>query len=289
MTSTISRERIAEDLRGLGIAEGDTVLIRGALGQIGRIAGGARTVIDALLDAVGAGGTIVSLAFTETAFIRKPDPNKPFTADTPTYAGALPKAMLAHAGARRSAHPNCSFVAIGANADDIVRGHDADAGAYDPVRTLMTLKAKGVLIGCVSASPGFTTAHLAETDLGLFRRVILPKLNTIYYRGVNGGLKLFKRVDHGLCSQGFSRFYEHYVKEGILSSGHVGSAYSIVVPLAEAYTIEHRLLSADPQFAICDNPDCVMCNVRRWDRIHHTPLWMARRLRRKLKAIRSDA
>lgn len=289
MKQTVSRDRIADDLRGLGIARGDVVLVRGALGQIGRIAGGAGTVVDALLDAVGPEGTIVSLAFTETAFVRKPDPNKPFTVHTPTYAGALPKAMLAHVGARRSAHPNCSFVAIGANADKIVSGHDANAGAYDPVRTLMTLNGKGLLIGCVSASPGFTTAHLAETDLGLYRRVILPKLNSVYYRGNDGSLKLFKRIDHGLCSQGFSRFYEHYVKEGVLSSGYVGAAYSIIVPLSEAYAIEHRLLADNPRFAICDNSDCVMCNVRRWDRIHYVPKWIARRLRRMLKTIPSKA
>lgn len=285
MKTVLSRDDLVRDLRSLGVADGDVVLVRGALGQVGRVQGGARTVVDALLDVVGDRGTLVSLAFTETAFICKPDPAKPFTVDSPTYAGALPKAMLAHPAMRRSRHPNCSFVAIGRHADAVVRDHGARSGAYEPVRRLMELGGKGILLGCVESSPGFTTAHLVESDLGLHRRVVLPRLNSVYYEDEDGRVRLFVRTDHGLCSNGFSRFYEHYVEKGVLRSGHVGSAYSIMVPLAEAFAIEHRLLSRDPRFAICDDRDCVMCNVRRWDRIHRAPGWLARRALKRFRRL----
>jgi len=278
MKSSLSRNDIASDLRSLGVRRGDVLLVRGALGQVGRIQGGGQAIVGALLDAVGVEGTIVSLAFTDTAFIRKPDPAKPFTVDSPTYAGALPKAMLAHPAMQRSRHPNCSMVAIGRQADVILAGHDAQSGAYEPVRKLVELAGKGLLVGCVDSSPGFTTAHLAEADLGLYRRVMFPWLNSVYYLDETGGTKLFKRRDHGLCSQGFSRFYEHYVTRGILSAGMVGAAYSIMVPLREAFAIERELLGADPRFAVCDNPGCAMCNARRWDRVHHAPAWFFRRL-----------
>lgn len=289
MRQSVTRSDVVAGLSALGIASGDTVLVRGALGQIGRLEGGARTVVEALLEQVGEEGTIVSLAFTETAFIRKPDPAKPFTPDTPTYAGALPKAMLAHPHHFRSRHPNCSFVAIGHHAEQIVAGHGADDGAYEPVRKLIDLDGKGLLIGCVQSSPGFTTAHLAEADLRLYRRVVLPRLNSVYYRDEDGQTKLFKRSDHGLCSQGFSRFYEHYVEQGLLKSGSVGAAYSIVVPLREAFAVEYKLLAADPRFAICDNVECVMCNVRRWDRLHHAPGWLVRRILNRFRRSSHDA
>jgi aminoglycoside N3'-acetyltransferase len=200
--------------------------------------------------------------------------------DSPTYAGALPKAMLAHEGSARSRHPNCSFVGIGARAREILEGHGPASGAYEPVRRMIELDGKGLLIGCVEASPGFTTAHLAEADLGLFRRVIFPWLNSVFFVDEDDKVKLFKRQDHGLCSQGFRNFYSHYVLKGILRSGFVGHAYSIAVPLREAYEIERALLARDPKFAICGNPDCVMCNARRWDRLHRVPVWALRRLRR---------
>ena len=283
MRPTVSKEDLVRGLHALGLRKGDVALVRGALGRVGRIDGGARTFVDSLLEAVGDEGTIVSLAFTETAFIRKPDPAKPFTLASPTYAGALPAAMLAHPDSRRSAHPKCSFVAIGAHADDIVKGHDARSPAYEPVRRIMGLNGKGILVGCVESSPGFTTAHLAEADLGLYRRIVLPSLNSVYYVDTDGEKRLFVRKDHGLCSQGFSRFYEYYVEKSILSTAFVGSAYSIMVPLPQAFSIEYELLSQNPRFAICDNRDCVMCNVRRWDRIHHAPGWLARRILTRLK------
>jgi aminoglycoside N3'-acetyltransferase len=279
-----TRAAIADDIRRLGVAEGDVVLVRAALGAVGRVSGGAKAVVDGLLDAVGPAGTIVSLAFTETAFIRKPDPAKPFTENSPTYAGALPKAMLAHEGRFRSQHPSCSFVAIGARAREIVDGHGPEAGAYEPVRTMMAMGSKGILIGCVDASPGFTTAHLAEADLRLFRRVIFPWLNKVYYVDQDQSVKLFTRMDHGLCSQGFRNFYSHYVRKGLLRSGLVGDAYSIAVPLTEAYQIERALLSENPKFAICGDPRCVMCNARRWDRVHRIPGWILRRFTRSARS-----
>ena len=282
MSTSISRESIAADLRKFGLKNGDMVLVRGALSAIGRVQGGAEAVVSALTDVVGASGTVVSLAFTATSFLRKPSPEKAFTLESPTYAGALPSAMLAHPGARRSAHPTCSFVAIGRHADALTEGHDAAARAYEPVRAMIAHGAIGLLVGCVAASPGFTTAHLAEADLGLHKRVIFPWLNSIYYRTEAGALKLFRRPDPGLCSMGFSRFYEHYVREGILSTGFVGGAYTIAVPLASAYHVEYGLLSDDPKFAICDDVACATCNGRRWDRLHHAPALIMRRVIRRI-------
>lgn len=278
MKRLVDASEVRACLLGLGLGEGDLVLVRGALGAVGRIAGGAKTIIDVLLDVVGPRGTLVSLAFSETTFIRRPDITKPYTLESATYAGALPKAMLGDARARRSRHPNCSFVAIGAQADAIVANHGPHDRAYEPVRKMTEMKGKGLLIGCVESSPGFTTAHLAEADLGLHRRVILPRLNSVYYQDEEGKIERFYRRDHGLCSQGFSHFYEHYVKSGILVSAHIGEAYCIQVPLAEAYAIERRLLAANPKFAICDSRDCATCNARRWDRLHRLPGFLVRRV-----------
>lgn len=285
----IDAARIANDLRGnLGISDGTIALVRGSLKPVGRITGGAESVVRGLLDAVGPEGTIVSLAFTGSAFLRKADPAKAFTLETPTYAGALPQAMLDWPGAVRSSHPTCSYVAIGPAAEELMAGHDAHAGAYDPIKKLVARQAVGLLIGCVESSPGFTTAHLSEVELGLHRRMIAPWANSTWYVDADGQLKLFRRKDYGLCSIGFRNFYGPYVSAGILRSGFVGSAYSIAAPLARTYEIDKALLTRDPRFAICGEKTCLICNARRWDRLHHLPAFAARRIGKALFAKKPE-
>ena len=66
MTTRISKTDLIEDFQKIGIRPGDVVLIRASLGAVGKISGGAEAFIDALSDVVGAEGTIVSLAFTDS-------------------------------------------------------------------------------------------------------------------------------------------------------------------------------------------------------------------------------
>jgi len=272
---------LIKDFKLLGIEHGDTVLIRAAIRPVGCINNGATTVLNALLSTVGDEGTVVSLSFTESSFIRKPRYQDAFTHMTPTYAGALPQTMLEHKKSSRSKHPMCSYVAIGKNAEFITIDHGPESPAYEPIRKVMELRGKMILVGCVSSSPGFTTTHLAEYDLGLMNKIIFPWLNSVYYLDDQGQYKLFRRRDAGFCSQSFSKFYTYYVQAGILQAGFVGNAYSITVPAQDAYCIEKQILSKHPRFNICGNPDCFMCNARRWDRVYMLPYFLSRILLRK--------
>ena len=288
MTARLTRAELATQLAAMGLRAGDIALVRASLKPIGRIEGGSNALIGALLDILGPEGTLVSLAFTDSYFARRADPDKPFTAATPTYAGALPQGMLAWPGALRSSHPTCSYVAIGRHAAALVEGHDAYAGAYEPVRKMIEYGAKGLLIGCVGSSPGFTSAHLAECDLGLHRRVIAPWLTSVYFINPRGKLDLFRRRDFGLCSISFRKFYGPYVNDGILTTGRIGQAYSASVPLAASYQIERKILGENPRFTICGEPDCVMCNLRRWDQLHKVPSFVFRKLRSRLLGDRAS-
>ncbi|SPP31944.1 hypothetical protein ARAF_1612 [Arsenophonus endosymbiont of Aleurodicus floccissimus] len=109
--------------------------------------------------------------------------------------------------------------------------------------------------------------HLAEADLGLLKLNIFPSLNMVYYKSAIEEYKIFRRKDLGLCSNSYYKFYSHYVNEGILQTGRIGKAYS---------------LALDHKFNICDSPDCFVCNVRRWDRLHKIPLFVVRKIIKKL-------
>ena len=264
------------DFSRLCIEPGDTILIRAGLKQVGSARG--QDFLESLLGAVGVDGTIVSLAFTKSVYLWNANKMEPFTGESKSYAGALPNRMLKHPGAFRSQHPTCSFVAIGRHAKRITDGHGPGSNAYEPVRTIMELGGKLALVGCVRDSPGFTTAHLAEYDLGLHRRVVFPSvLGVTPYLDEHGHRQLFRRRDPGLCSNSYWKFYAYYVREGVLNAGLVGNAYSIVADANACYRIEKEILAKNAYFTICDNPLCATCNVLRWDRLHRVPAWFIRR------------
>jgi aminoglycoside N3'-acetyltransferase len=280
MSKSITTERIIGDLRALGIQSGDTVMLRASLSKVGKLGRGA--FIGALLEVVGQQGTVMSLAFTPGVPPWRLRHAEPFTKQTPSYAGALPNGLLAHPQALRSTHPQTSFVAVGPNARLLTEAHGPHDGAYEPVRRLIALGGKMALIGCVGSSPGFTTAHLAESDLNMQVRLIPPWLfNQSAYVDGNGKVQVFKPRDGGFCSASFWKFYADYVRHGVLRSGFVGHAYSVLAPAAACYGIEKDILRSNPRFNICGSPDCFVCNVQRIDRIHHAPYFLLRRLTKR--------
>ena len=184
----------------------------------------------------------------------------------------------------------CSYVAIGRMAEELTRDHDENSPAYEPIRKVIQANGKNVLVGCVDSSPGFTTAHLAEFDLGYTKALpILPRLVSTYFVNPQGEIRLFRRKDLGLCSNSFYKFYALYVKCGILATGRIGEAYSILAPAQKCYEIELETLRGDRRFNLCGSKDCRMCNAGRWDRLHHAPSFIGRKLLRMLKTrLRCD-
>jgi len=281
MAADIDTASMIADLHRLGVQQGDTLVVRAELSAIGRVR--RNEVLNALLGAVGETGTIVGLAFTNATFVRRPDPAQAFCETTPSYAGSLPNTMLKYPGAKRSRHPICSFVALGARAEWIVEGHGPHNDSYAPIRKVMQAGGKMVLIGCVRSSPGFTTAHLAEYDLGLYKRLIMPWLSSVYYSDESGQVKLFRVRDAGLCSKSYVKFYSPHVANGDLRSGMVGAAYSVLIPAVAAYKTEREILENNPRFNVCGDPGCFVCNARRWDRLYRLPLYLTQNLPRIIR------
>lgn len=270
--------------KNLGINSGDTVLIRGALSAIGKV--NRNDFLKALLESVGPEGTIVSLAFTDSTFLWKAKSLEPFTLKTRSYAGAIPNTMLSHPESHRSLHPQCSYVAIGRYAAEIVAGHGPQSPAYEPIRKLINLNAKMALIGCVSSSPGFTTTHLAEADLGHHKRAVFPRIMAASpYIDENNEIRIYQRYDMGMCSNSYWKFYSHYVREGLLKSAHIGAAYSIAISAKESYKLERQILNSNPRFNICGESTCITCNMLRWDRIHHAPALLVSKIFNRLKLV----
>ncbi|MBC9716045.1 AAC(3) family N-acetyltransferase [Streptomyces sp. TRM66268-LWL] len=125
---------LVEGWRKVGLDEGMTVIVHASLGSLGRVDGGAATVVDSLRTALGPAGTLVVPAFTWQ--VADPDPDHSGIpapdviarrAAVPlfhrgletTSMGAIPEAVRMLPESVRSAHPQASVAAVGARAEDI--------------------------------------------------------------------------------------------------------------------------------------------------------------------------
>lgn len=261
---TETRGRIASDLFDLGLRKDDTVLVRcAAKAMTVPTSNRPKALLDGIREAVGPDGTIIALAFTPDFYPwqRKRAAEVPFHAHAKAETGALPQILLNDPGSVRSGHPTNSFVAVGPRAKFVLEGHTEEATSFYPIKKLVETGGKMALIGCVESSPGFSTVHRVQEDLGLAERTLLNGVRICAVED-EGAVRWFARKDNSGCSAGFGKFYPEYEREGILSKGTVGGALSMLIDAAAAYRVERRILEQDPSAAFCDDPCCTSCGLR---------------------------
>jgi aminoglycoside 3-N-acetyltransferase len=189
-SSLQTRASIAAALRRLGVCSGQVLMAHSSLSSIGYVLGGAQTVVGALLDVLGADGTLVMPAFSPEVSDPATWPTtwggRPFQgaalklaqdhvptfdpAITPTSMGAIAETFRNWPGVLRSAHPQVSVAARGALAEHIVAPHELawGQGPGSPFERLYDLDAKLLLLGV-----GFNRAtllHFAESRVPHGRR-----------------------------------------------------------------------------------------------------------------------
>ncbi|WP_267642602.1 aminoglycoside N(3)-acetyltransferase [Haloarchaeobius amylolyticus] len=175
----ITVERIASDLRDLGLGAGDTVLVHSSLSALGWVCGGPVAVVDALQQVVTAEGTLVMPAHTGDYSDPGSWQNPPVPDDweetiretmpayrpevTPcTRLGAVPDTFRSYPGVERSRHPVVSFAAWGAEAEAITADHSYDEplGEQSPLARLYERDADVLMLGTDHGTN--TSLHLAE-------------------------------------------------------------------------------------------------------------------------------
>lgn len=183
-----SRTGLAQDLRALGVREGDLLMVHASLRAVGPVDGGPSQVLGALLDAVGPEGTIAAFVswdrspYEETlngAVLsereRQAWPAFDPAANPEPYAefGALNRFICSHPAVRRSPHPDASFAAIGRLADGITREHPLleGYGPGAPLGRIVRLQGRVLLLG--AGLDSVTVLHHAEVlaDIPGKRRV----------------------------------------------------------------------------------------------------------------------
>jgi aminoglycoside 3-N-acetyltransferase len=122
----VTKQQIVKDLRSLGIQEGSVIFVHSSLKSIGFVEGGAETVIDALMEAVGPEGTLTMPCLSVSgSMVKTLERGSVFDPKiTPSTVGAITEAFRKRQDVCRSIHPTHSVCAWGAKAGWITSGHE---------------------------------------------------------------------------------------------------------------------------------------------------------------------
>ncbi|NHI10346.1 aminoglycoside acetyltransferase [Streptomyces sp. KO7888] len=245
----VTRGTLAAGLRELGVRTGDTLLAHTSLSSLGWVCGGPVAVVRALLDVLGPDGTLV--VPTQTGDLSDPalwtSPPVPeawwesIRAATPPYdplitpsrgVGVVPETVRTWPGARRSAHPQTSFAALGARAAEVVAGHATDCrlGERSPLAVLERLDARVLLLG--AGYDACTAFHLAEY------RIPGPMVEV----GRPGPVGWERVREVSITSERFDELGHDFERDRPVVRGRVGAADVRLFPLPDAVAYAERWL-----------------------------------------------
>lgn len=180
----LTKSQLVDELRLLGVNEGSVVEVHASLSSFGYIPGGAQTVVDALIKAVGYDGTIVmpAQAWGNSEPSRwqhppiEPDLFKPLRQQHPAFdprsstfdgMGQIANNLRLRQGTMISNHPTCAFMAYGKHAKWITQSQQIHfpLAMNSPLGKLLDLRADILLLGV--GYDNCTALHLAEAQTGV--------------------------------------------------------------------------------------------------------------------------
>jgi aminoglycoside 3-N-acetyltransferase len=244
---SLGRADVRAGLDSLGLRTGDNVIVHSSLRSFGHVIGGADTIIDALLETVGRGGTVVMPTFTWGAFHAAEtvvfDVN-----GTPSESGKITETFRRRPGVLRSTHICHSVAAYGEHAHAVLGDGIKSFGEGSTFDALSKLDAHVLLLGVDFDS--CTALHAAEEILQVPYRyyrnflgstIILPTGESRPSRSVE-----FLRKDG--YNNTFLKMRPLFEAAGVLATSSIGNARATLVRIRDVIRITTSLMSEDPYY-----------------------------------------
>ena len=243
-----SFEQLKIGLCNIGLEAGTTVMLHVSFRAIGKIEGGATTLIKAILQIVGSEGTILMLVGSNDAFYdiadwpphimkKKLNVRKPFDiANTPANLdwGITGEVLRTWDESYRSQHPDYSFAAVGRLARKLTSEHNINYchGPSSPLAKLCDLNGKVLILGAPFHS--VTLVHLCEHLAHVARKQVISYQVPIFREGKRKIISIERfNTHHNIPGYEPKDYFDSMIRDYLNSvhgnSGKVGNADSFLL------------------------------------------------------------
>jgi len=259
----ITKGKLMADLKKLGIASGDTVMLHASVKAMGWIVGGPDVVIQALLEVLGKEGTLMMYVGWEDspynlaewseewqkAYLKECPPFNPATSRAHRKWSILTEYLRTWSGAHRSANPEASCAAVGAKAKWLTENHPLQYG-YGPDSPLAKLcEANGKVLLLGAPFSAITLLHYPE------HLAKIPNKRVVRYKVpiLQDGERVWVDIEEfdtcGNVLPNAEEYFEaiprEYLASGRGSSGKVGEARSYLFDATEFVNFAVRWLEKE--------------------------------------------
>lgn len=251
---SVTKEQIVFALELGGIEKGDVVMMHSALSALGHVEGGAETVVDAVLEAVGPEGTFAVSTMNGT------HPFDPVNA--PSVVGIISEKHRLRPNSIRSLRPVHSVNAIGARAAELTADHDkcaTNCGEGSPYLKLRDMGGKIILLG-VDMNRN-TTLHAIEDLMDSVYLIEREVPAPMYMEDYQNKTMVMRKFCPG--HRDFLRFTPELRRAGALVETKVGEAVAKIIDVRKMFELGQKLLVEKPLFFLCENDSCPFCSNAR--------------------------
>ncbi len=248
----LTQAALTPDLRALGIRPGMLLLVHSSLRSLGRVDGGAETVITALLDALSPGGTLLVPTLTATADDSPACPPAFDPLRSPGWTGIIPETARQRPDAIRSVHPTHSAAAIGPEAAALTRDHIDSLTPCDALSPYGKLAAReeGAILFLGVDHAANTLLHAVEEEAASpYHIQPEPARCTLILPGET--LTRHYLLHSWETPRRFNVIEPFLLERGIQRQGRVGAAAARLVAARPLYALALQALRASPRL-LCE-------------------------------------
>ena len=255
----VTKKRIVEGLRELGVTPGMGVMVHSSLKSFGPVDGGAQTVVEALMEAVTPQGTLMMPSFNHGVPFKRGGPGFYDPAQTPTINGAIPDCFWRQPGVSRSLDPTHPIAAWGKNSREYTAHHHRTLtmGPLSPLGRLSADDGYGLLLGVSYAANTFH--HVVEMSTGA---PCLGQRTEAYRVLLPDGRKVMGRTwgwREAACPINDDHLYDlEMAKRGLHRQVLIGGCKATLFRLKDCYEVIAGLL----QTGKGSFPPCRGCPIR---------------------------
>lgn len=273
----LTQADIRSGLEALGRLPGAGVMVHSSFSSFGRVEGGARAVIAALMDVVTPEGTLMMPSFNHDVIFREGGPGYYHPGESITTNGAIPEQFWRLPGVQRSLDPTHPIAAWGKHSLRYTQGHHRTLtmGPESPLGLLQRDGGYGLLLGVGYGANTFH--HVVEMTTGA---PCLGRRSEAYPVVLPDGRRLWGRTwgwRESACPLTDATAYREEMQSRQVET-RIGACRVILFRLQDCFDVIAPMLAQGKD----GFPPCSRCPIRPrrvpqtvesdWDEVHQRPL-----------------